>query len=177
MAPARRPVRAVVPVVLALLFLPVPGVAQIPGGDPNEVFDRRDAARAQVRAEALGRVNETLGEWADAWLEDEADGLMDAYAEGARVRGLPFGFVAGEEALEEQFAAFLPRVGDIRLNLREFNASGRLAYGVGSYRFHSAEGGDTGTMRRGTVMTVFLKQDSWKILSQLFVPGEENRGS
>ncbi len=157
---------------LAALALPAAGAAQIPGGDPDEAFDRRDAARAEYRAEALSQVNEVLEAWADAWLDDAPDDLLDRYSDQARVRGLPFGFVSGEDALEERFTAYLPEVGDIRLNLREFNASGRLAYGVASYTLHVMGGDGSGTMRRGTLMTVLVKESGWKILSQLFVPAE-----
>lgn len=165
--------RFVVLAALAGLALPAAGSAQIPGGDPNETFDRRDAARAQYRAEALEQVNGTLEEWADAWLEDETGNLLDAYADRARVRGLAFGFASGKDALEEAFSDFLPRAGDVRLDMREFNASGRLAYGIGTYRFQTAEGGGAGEMVRGQVMTVFSKEDGWKILSQFFVPDGE----
>ena len=172
-SPARAAVLAAATAVSAALLAPSSGSAQIPGGDPNEAFDRRDAERAQYRANALEQVNETLESWADAWREDDAGELMDAYARGARVRGLPFGFVSGQDALEEQFSGFLPDAGDVRLSLREFNASGRLAYGLGSFRYQTAGSGG-GEMVRGQVMTVFLKENGWKILSQLFVPARES---
>lgn len=170
---ARAAVLAVVAAAVAALLAPSAGSAQIPGGDPDEAFDRRDAARAQYRANALEQVNETLEAWADAWREDDAGELMDSYADRARVRGLPFGFVSGQEALQERFSGFLSDAGDVRLSLREFNASGRLAYGVGSFRFQTAGSGG-GERVRGQVMTVFLKENGWKILSQLFVPARES---
>lgn len=101
---------------LSALALPAAGLAQIPGGDPNDVFDRRDAARAEVRARTLREVSERLTEWADAWLEDDVDELMDRYA------------------------------------------------------YHALSEDGSGSMQRGTVMMAFLKEDGWKILSQLFVP-------
>ena len=155
---------------IAAFSVPATGLAQIPGGDPNAAFDRRDAARAQVRARALNQVSERLTEWADAWLEDDVGDLMDRYAARVRVRGLPFGFVSGKDALEEEIGPYLEDVGDIRLNMREFNASGRLAYGVASYSYHALAEDGSGTMRQGTLMMAFLKEDGWKILSQLFVP-------
>lgn len=154
---------------LSALALPATGLAQIPGGDPNAAFDRRDAVRAEVRARALREVSEELTEWADAWLEDDVGELMDRYADQARVRGLPFGFASGKDALEGKFEAYLEDVGDIRLNMREFNASGRLAYGVASYAYHAVGEDGSGSMQQGTVMMAFLKEDGWKILSQLFV--------
>lgn len=162
--------RTLVLAALAGLALPSLGFAQIPGGNPNEAFERRDAARAQYRAEALSRVNETLTDWADAWLDDAVGDLLDAYSDRASVRGLEFGFAAGKDALEERFTEFLPRAGDIRVNLREFNASGRMAYGVAEYVFHTLREDGSGATTQGTVMTVFFKEGDWKILSQLFVP-------
>lgn len=166
----RRTLRPPLLAALAALALPATGLAQIPGGDPNEAFERRDAARAAVRARALREVSEKLTEWADAWFEDDTGDLLDRYSDQARIRGLPFGFVSGRDALEKAFDAYLEDAGDIRLNMREFNASGRLAYGVASYRYQEVDEGGTGSMRQGTVMMAFIKEGGWKILSQLFVP-------
>ncbi len=165
-----RPFRsALLLAAISVLGLPATGLAQIPGGDPNAAFDRRDAARAEVRARALREVSDELTEWADAWLEDDVGDLMDRYSDQARIRGLPFGFTSGKNALEGKFEAYLADVGDIRLNMREFNASGRLAYGVASYAYHAMAEDGSGSMQQGTVMMAFLKEDGWKILSQLFV--------
>lgn len=159
--------------LFALASLPSPGAAQIPGGDPSDSRARWEAARARMRAEALSGVRETLERWSQAWFDDDAEGLADLYTEGASVRGLPFGTGLHRDGIRERFDEALPEVGDIRLDLNEFDASGQLAYGVGRYRYRPLHSGAGDELRSGTVLMVFLKEGGdWKVRSQLFRPEE-----
>lgn len=162
---------------LALFTLAAPIAAQIPGGDPDESLRQRQLARLQYRAQILNEVNDVLSEWTNDWRDDEAASLADRYAESATVRGLPFGGANGRDAIQSAMGELLGRSGDVRLRLQDFEASGRLAFGLGHYEFSMADAQEGSVTREGQVLMVFEKlRGGWKIRSQLFRSGDEASG-
>lgn len=170
-------VRSALLAVVGIFALGAPLAAQIPGGDPDESLQRRQVARLKYRAATLGKVNDVLEDWSNDWRDDDADALADRYAESATVRGLPFGGANGREAIETALGELLSRAGDVRLRLQDFEASGRLAFGLGRYEFSTAAETSGSVTRKGEVLIVFERiRDDWKIRSQLFRPDEGSGG-
>ena len=171
MATYGAPLRSALLAPLALLVLAAPAAAQIPGGDPHESQRQRQLMRMQYRAEILNEVNDVLSEWTNDWRDDEAASLADRYAESATIRGLPFGGANGREAIESAMGELLGRSGDVQLRLQDFEASGRLAFGLGRFEFSLADAQEGSVTREGEVLMVFERQrDGWMIRSQLFRP-------
>jgi len=171
---------ALLPLVALLLLLLLPlattgAAAQVPGGNPTRDRERKDAARARLRAMAMQGVQRTLEDWSDAWMEDDADKMAELYRRAASVRGLPFGARAGRERIVRELDRYLEDNGSVTLEMQEFDASGELAYAVASYRYRRLEAGAPGgALQQGTVLMVFRRRgDDWRIRSQLFRPEQE----
>lgn len=156
-----------------LFLLAAPLAAQIPGGTGDDLRRRQRVAQLEYRAEVLRDVTEILEEWTNDWRDGEIGPLADRYAEGAIIRGLAFGPRTGRDQIEAGLEDFLSHAGDIEIRLHDFEASGRLAYGMGRYEFSTAAKSAGSVTHEGQVVTVFQRiGGDWLIRSQTFLPDE-----
>jgi len=159
------------PAVVALLPLTV---ALCPEGVQAQLrpgIERGDywgEIRARYRSEVLEGVGATMESWLDAWNADDADAVLDTFAEsGVLILGMnPY---TGQDSIRAAFTALLLRAGPIQFGLRDFDVSGDMAFATTHFRYVE-NARDSGSKEvSGHLVWILIKHDSsWKIRSQIF---------
>lgn len=150
-------------IILAAAFV----VAAAPAGAQNLPGYRNDfdASRLQFRAYAMEGFHKVLGPWTDAARSGDLDSAMSFYTDDAFV--FFDGVGQGTREVRARLAEWLASVDDLRLGIRDFDASGSISYASVHMVVNSSNPEDDGD---GTMVFVLRRQGrSWKIRSQTIV--------
>ena len=123
-------------------------------------------AEAEYRALALKAFQETVGDWTSAVQSRDLDDAMDLYSD--QVFAYLDGPASGKAAVRAQLQSWLDGINGFTVNLVDFDASGRLAYG--SVRLNVVP---AGAMSSEPVTMLFVLRRvgrDWYIRSQSLIP-------
>jgi uncharacterized protein (TIGR02246 family) len=153
--------------IVGLVAEPLTGQI-VPGGRIRNASERR----AEYYAYVLEKVDTLMSAWRQAWRTGDELQLAEAYAEDALLL-LPGGTpVSGRDQVREVLAGVIPGAGEIRTSRVDFDASERLAYQFGDFRFvDRSSGGPLPQEVAGRHLTLFTHEsEAWRVRAQFFLP-------
>lgn len=141
--------------------------AQIVPGAPTTDWEREGH---EYRAEILKAYNELIDDWRAAWERGDAKATTDFYSERGLLIVGDSASLEGRTAIKRYLEDVAPRTLEIRIGLRDFVTSERLAYARGTFYLElRVPAGMNKHVLTGTAVTVLVREGRrWRIRSQIF---------
>jgi uncharacterized protein (TIGR02246 family) len=135
---------------------------------PGTVQSDASAELSSYKKEVRRAADEIIGQWRDAWGNDDAGVMARLYAPDAVLVPLSGEALHGRREILARLPGVLTRAGPITTTRLDFGTSGDMAYDVEQFTYAVEDGGRTTAVRTG-ISVVVLKRHwdgRWEIQSQ-----------
>jgi uncharacterized protein (TIGR02246 family) len=135
---------------------------------PGTVQSDASADLSSYTKEVRRSADEIIGQWRDAWGNDDAGVMSTLYAPDAVLVALSGEALHGRREIQASLPRLLRTAGPITTTRLDFGTSGELAYDVEQFTYAIEEGGRTTAVRTGISVIVFKRHwdGRWEIQSQ-----------
>jgi ketosteroid isomerase-like protein len=157
--------------LVACAFVPAESLLAQTAGVPGGTGYAGGRNRSAYYAEVIGRSNEVMAEWRDAWGEDDAERAASMYHPDALLMLPGRGPVVAREGIAMALGEYLPNAGRIQAGMVDFDGSDRMAYISGAFNLEMRDDRGVRHPISGQHVTVlFRERGDWRIRAQLFKP-------
>lgn len=157
--------RVPIPVAAILsLVLVGDGGAQIPG---ESAYGPKISMRQQYLAQTFEEVRGTLNEWQELIRKRDLNRLKKMVTDEVLFSQADGTTLKGKEAVGDSLALRLPRIGGYGLIPEDFDASGEVAYIMGSVRYDLQHPTRPTTVSGNFMMVLFQRGPNWRIRSYI----------
>lgn len=135
---------------------------------PGAVHSDVSADLSDYKKEVRRSTDDILGQWRDAWGNDDAGVMSTLYAPDAVLVPLSGEALHGRREIRSGLPALLTKAGPITTTRLDFGTSGDMAYDVEQFTYAVEENGHTTRVHTGISVMVLKRHwdGRWEIQSQ-----------